>query len=132
MMISNLYGRIGQDPQARQTKAGKPMATTSIAVDVSGQQGEPETLWVSILAFGTQADTLLRAEKGQMLAAIGKMTRGEYTTKAGEVREQWTLLAESIVTAKSARPGGRRPQGTGQPSCERYQADRDFNDPIGF
>lgn len=108
MLIGNLYGRIGQTPQARQTKAGKPMATTTIAVDVTGQ-GEPETLWVSILAFGQQAEALLRAEKGQMLAAIGKLTRGTYTTQGGEVREQWALLAESIITATAARPTANHP-----------------------
>lgn len=129
MLIGNLYGRIGQAPQARQTKAGKPMTTATIAVDVTGQ-GEPETLWVSILAFGQQAEALLRAEKGQMLAAIGKLTRGSYTTPDGEVREQWALLAESIVTATAARSGPRRTaQGDRPPRRERAP---DYDDALAF
>jgi single-strand DNA-binding protein len=107
VLIANLYGRLGQDPVERLTNTGKLMATCSVAVDVAGHAAEPATLWVSVLAFGQVAEALLRAEKGQMLAAMGRLSRGEYTSKTGEVREQWTLVAESVVTAKSARPGRR-------------------------
>lgn len=61
MLIANVYGRLAADPIARTTKAGKPMTTASVAVDVSGRDETGETLWVSILAFGTQADALLHA-----------------------------------------------------------------------
>jgi single-strand DNA-binding protein len=108
VLIASIYGRLGADPVERTTKAGNSMVTVSVAVDVAGKDAEPATLWVSILAFGNVAEALLRAEQGQMLAAMGKLTRGEYTNKAGEVREQWTMLAESVVTAKSARPSGPR------------------------
>jgi len=115
MLITSLYGRLGADPVARTTKGGKAMTTVSVAVDVAPWNAdEPATLWVSVLAFGTQAEALLRASKGQMLAAMGKLTRGAYTTGTGEVREQWSLLADSIVTSKSAKPtGGRRPTPAG-------------------
>lgn len=110
MLIANLYGRLGQDPVARQTKAGGAMATASVVVDVTARNSEePASQWFNLLAFGAAADELLRAQKGQMIAALGKLTRGEYTTKAGEVREQWSLMADSVVTVKFAKPtGGRR------------------------
>lgn len=112
MLIANVYGRLGNDPVARTTKDGKAMATCSMAVDITPHNAEEqETLWVSVLTFGQVAETLLRAEKGQMVAAIGRMTKGQYTAKTGEIKEQWTLLAESVITAKTARPQGnaRRP-----------------------
>lgn len=108
MLIASIYARLAADPVARTTKTGKPMTTASVAVDVSGRDATGETLWVSVLAFGTQADALLRAGKGQMVAAMGRLSRGSYTAKDGARREQWTLLAESVVTARSARPIGRR------------------------
>jgi single-strand DNA-binding protein len=110
MLIGNLYGRLGADPVARQTKNGHAMATASVAVDVTAWQAEePETLWVSMLCFGVQADVLLRANKGEMIVAIGKLTRHDYThPETGEMRENWTMVAESVMTMTSARPPGGR------------------------
>lgn len=132
MLISNIYGRLAADPTEKTTRTGKPMALASVAVDVTGQRaedGDSETLWVSLMAFGHQCEALLRAEKGQMVAAIGKLTRGRYTGKDGTERESWTLLAESVITAKSARPGARRRQ---DPPPDRRAPARDFDDAIDF
>lgn len=107
MLIGDIYGRLGSDPVARTTKAGADMATASVAVDVSGKDSEGETLWVNVLCFGHQAETLLRASRGETLAAMGRMTRQPYTAKDGALRESWTMLADSIIVAKSARPAGR-------------------------
>ena len=133
MLIGNIYGRLSADPTEKTTRTGKPMALASVAVDVTGQRtedGDAETLWVSLMAFGHQCEALLRAEKGQMVAAIGKLTRGHYTGKDGTERESWTLLAESVVTAKSARPGARKRQDP--PPPDRRAPARDFDDEIGF
>ncbi|MCK7581695.1 MAG: hypothetical protein MZV65_42825 [Chromatiales bacterium] len=43
------------------------MALASVAVDVTGQRtedGDSETLWVSLMAFGHQCEALLRAREG--------------------------------------------------------------------
>jgi single-strand DNA-binding protein len=131
MLIANIYGRLAADPTERTAKSGNPMATASIAVDVAGRDSEPTTLWVGILAFGVQAEALLRASKGEMLAAMGRLTRGSYTAKDGTERERWTLIADSVVTAKSARPGARRKDT--QPQRNEAKADQTpLNDPLGF
>lgn len=103
-----MHGRLAADPVERQTKAGLPMVTCNVAVDVSGRDSE-ETMWVGLLAFGHAADELLRASKGSMVAAIGKLTKSRYTGKDGAERESWSLLADSILTVASARPGARKP-----------------------
>ncbi|WP_295438805.1 single-stranded DNA-binding protein [uncultured Thiodictyon sp.] len=130
MLIANIYGRLGADPVARTTKAGKDMATVSVAVDVAPWNADAgATLWVSVLGFGTTAEAMLRAEKGQMLAAVGKLSRGSYTTAAGEVREQWSLMADSVVTAKSAKPtGGRRAAPTQADRPKPGGSDRGFSE----
>lgn len=136
MLIANLYGRLGQDPTERHTKSGGAMATASVVVDVSSYNAEePASQWFNVLAFGTAAEELLRASKGQMVACIGKLTRGEYTAKTGEVREQWSLVADSVVCAKSAKPTGKaRPQGQ-QPRPQndsRRNTGAPFDDQIDF
>lgn len=132
MLIANIYGRLAADPVAHTTKTGKPMTTASVAVDVSGRDAEGETLWVSILAFGTQAEALLRAGKGQMVAAMGRIYRGQHERRIGELCKSWTLLADSIVTATSAKPGaadgcpqqGRRGRPRRRGSTMRCRSDR--------
>lgn len=139
MLIANIYGRIGADPVARTTKAGNAMTTCSVAVDVTAKDAEPTTLWVSILAFGGAAEDLLGARKGQMMAAMGRLSRGQYTTAAGEVRENWTLLADSVVSAASAKPSSHkagntqsRPPDRQRAASRRFQEPAPFDDPIGF
>ena len=109
MIYASIHGRLGADPTATTTKNDKPMTRASIAVDVTGHAAEDaETLWVSILAFGTAAEALDRAAKGEMVTAQGHITRGHYTAKDGQLRESWTLLADAVLTARSARPTGKR------------------------
>ena len=98
----------GGDPVASETKTGKPMVRATIAVDVTGFGAEAqETLWISVLAFGSIAEPLRHASKGETLTAMGKLTRGRYSTPDGQERESWTLLADAVLTAKSARPSGQ-------------------------
>ncbi len=103
MIQASIYGRLGTDRKASQTKTGKPMCTASVAVDVSGKEGDPETLWVSVLAFGKNAELLLRNEKSGWLAAMGRLTRSRYTGSGGKERENWTLLVDSIHSSRTVR-----------------------------
>ena len=111
MIYASIHGRIGADPTKTATQSGKDMTRISVVLDVAGHTAETEeSLWVSILAFGRVADDLARARKGEMLTAQGKLTRGRYTGRDGTARESWTLVADSVITARSARPSGQRRQ----------------------
>lgn len=129
MIVASIHGRIGGDPVSSETKTGKPMCRVSVAVDVAGfNASEPESLWVSVMAFSRQAETLARCVKGETLSAMGKLSRSHYVGKDGTERESWSLLADAVVTTRSARPPGRksgaRPGG--------YDAQAPFDDDIGF
>ena len=126
MIQASIHGRIGQDPATSQTKTGKPMCRVSCAVDVTGHNAtDEESVWVGVLAFGRTADDLARAEKGQTLSAMGRLTRSHYVAKDGIERESWSLLADAVITAKSARPSGRK-------AAPRSSAGVDFDDPTAF
>ena len=108
-VYASIHGRLGTDPVAGETKSGNPMVRASVAVDVTGHAAEDEeTLWVSILAFGAAADALDRAAKAEMVTVQGRMSRGHYTAKDGSQRESWTMIADAVLTARSARPTGKR------------------------
>ena len=138
-LIANLYGRLGGEPVARTTKNGKEMTTVQVAVDVTPRDAAaPETLWVGLLACGTAAQTLQRAQKGQMVAALGRMTRGIYTPVDGEPRESWGMLCDSLVVTTSAKPtGGARAPGHGEPARNpaapaEPEPEPFYDDPIPF
>jgi len=109
MIQASLYGRLGRDPKPGTTKAGKPMATVSIAVD-TGQEPGTETLWVNVLCFGALAETLQRHRQGDMIATMGKLTRSRYTGQDGQERESWSLLADGLHSSRTVRPAGRKAQ----------------------
>ena len=103
-MTMALYGRLGRDPYAIETRSGKPMAAVNVAVEI-GRDGEGEPLWIGLLAFGRAADDLLRHRKGDMLSAFGRVQRRTWKTRDGEEREQLQIIAESVISARTVRPG---------------------------
>ena len=118
-MHATVYGRASFEPRQHVTKSGKDMTTCRLAVDVTGQGEEQMTLWPDVLAFGRSAEVLAAVEKGQMVSAMGRVTMSRYTAKDGTEREQLSLLADTIVTARSGRPGGRRPKSNGGYAASR-------------
>lgn len=136
-ITASIHGRIGTDPVLGETKAGKPMCRVNIAVDVTpGNSDTDETLWVSVLAFGQAAETLSKATKGETLTAMGRLSRGRYQGRDGTERESWALLADAVLTTRSARPGGgrkRQDQDQGRQDQGGHRAPRpEFDDELPF
>jgi single-strand DNA-binding protein len=110
MIRAAIHGRIGGDPVQRETRAGKPMCTASIAVDVAKAGEEAATEWFSIVAFGAVGDALARHVKGDLISAMGPLTRSVFTARDGQERMSWSLLAESVLSARPiGRPRARAP-----------------------
>ncbi len=108
MIRVSVYGRLGADPVERETRGGKPMATVSIAVNAARPDADPDTEWFSVIAFGQAAKDLLRHAKGDLCAIMGALQRTRYTRHDGTEREGWSLTCDSIVSARTVRPGGGR------------------------
>jgi hypothetical protein len=56
------------------------------------------------------------------------MTRSTYTPANGEPRDNWSLLADTVVVAKSARPSGRKAAGNQSSRRETWERDGDAID----
>jgi single-strand DNA-binding protein len=109
MIQASIYGRLGRDPETRQTKNGNDMVTASIAVDATpGNAENPETIWFSIMAFGKTADTLARHQKGDLVSLSGRITQSRWTGKDGEEKTSLTLMADAAVSARTVRPNSGR------------------------
>lgn len=109
---ASAYGRLGRDPRAITTASGKGMASASIACDVSSQRDQDGTHWLPLLAFGGQAETLLKHQQGDMIAATGRMQRNVWTDKEGVQHVDLQLIVDTITSARTVRPGAKRAKRT--------------------
>ena len=71
------------------------------------------TLWLTVLAFGGVADELARHSAGDPVSVSGRLQLSRYVTNDGEAREGWQVIADSVVSSRSVRPGGGRRKGDG-------------------
>lgn len=117
-----ITGTLAQVPIARSTAKGNAMATGSLAVQASAD-GKPA--YVGLLAFGSEAEALLQCDKGDVVAVRGRLELNRWTSKEGDAREGWQLIADSLLAgpekpapAKTA-PRSKRP--TPQ-AAQRFQA----------
>ena len=135
-LFANVTGRAAFDAKQRTSKAGKQMTSVRVAVDVTPNNADHEqTLWLDILTFGEQAARAAGIEKGQPVAAIGRVTRGEYVTQTGERREAWTMLADTVLCASQPRPAQRQQAPDSrrqQAASDQFQAPSDFDDEVPF
>ena len=126
-MQASIYGRLGRDPEARQTASGTAMVTSTVAVSMEcrerGKDTKDETEWVNLVCFGRTAQALERHEKGDMIAAFGRVQLSTWTSKAGEAQRGFQLVADSIVSARTSRPGSRRKKKEGDLAGTASKAD---------
>ena len=134
MMTLSVYGRLGREPRPITTKTGKAMTVASLAVTVpSREDGETvdATQWLSVTAFGRIADDLAALGKGDMVAVIGRAQLNRYQAQDGGAREDLGLVADSLVSARTSRPGKRKARSEG-PSTSSPGREPEFNDDIPF
>ena len=106
------YGRLVDDPQVKQTSKRTPMTLARMAVPLPCSQADDgtATMWLSVLAFGRQADALAKHHKGELVSVAGNMQVRQWTGQNGETRQGWQVIADSVISARTARPGGKKGQ----------------------
>lgn len=106
------YGRMVADPQTRATTNGKNMAMARLAVSLpchTGQNGEA-TYWLGVVAFGKQADALAEHVKGDLVSVAGTMQVNQWTGQDGGTQQGYQVVADSVISARTVRPGGKAGQ----------------------
>ncbi|MGG5962929.1 single-stranded DNA-binding protein [Salmonella enterica] len=109
------YGRLVADPQTRTTSKGTNMAMARMAVSLpcnSAQDGQA-TLWLGVLAFSKQADALAKHQKSDLVSVSGQLQINQWTGQDGSTHSGYAMVADSVVSARTVRPGGRSQQKSG-------------------
>lgn len=122
------YGRLVADVQSRTTGNGNPMAFTRMAVTLPCQKAEngEATFWLAVTAFGKQAEALAKHQKGDMVSVAGNMQVNQWTDNDGGTQTGYQVIADSVISARTARPpGGKKAQwGQATGALRRVQEQR--------
>ncbi|HDY8999221.1 single-stranded DNA-binding protein [Klebsiella pneumoniae] len=104
------YGRLVADPQTRTTASGTSMAMARLAVSLpcnAAADGQA-TFWLGVIAFGKQADALAGHVKGDLVSVAGAMQVNQWAGKDGGTQQGYQVVADSVISARTVRPGGKR------------------------
>ena len=106
----SFIGRLGRDPEIRQTNSGKSVASFSLACSEK-YNGEEKTEWVNVVAWEKLADVIGKyLTKGSLVYIGGKMQTRKWQDKEGTER----YTAEIICREMKMLGGGSGKQREGQ------------------
>ncbi|EHI3194103.1 TPA: single-stranded DNA-binding protein [Salmonella enterica subsp. diarizonae serovar 61:r:-] len=135
------YGRIAADIQTKTTSNGNNMAFTRIAVALpcrTAENGEA-VMWPGVTAFGKQADALAKHQKGDLVSVSGQLQINQWTGQDGSTHSGYALVADSVISARTVRPGGgksKQKSGDNPPPAQHQtgtpQDGESFSDDIPF
>lgn len=106
------YGRLVADPQTRTTNSGSSMTMGRLAVALPchAAEGGEVTFWLGVVAFGKQADALAGHVKGDLVSVAGAMQVNQWAGKDGGTQQGYQVVADSVISARTVRPGGKAGQ----------------------
>ena len=92
-----IIGRLGRDPEIKQTKSGSNMCSMTVAVD-SGFGNNKTTTWYRVSAFGKNAENSAKyLKKGSLICASGDLAVNEFEGKDGTTKLSLDITADKIV-----------------------------------
>lgn len=94
-----IMGRLTRSPELRRTQSGKAVTSVTLAVDrdFKGQNGEKETDFIDIVAWGNTAEFLCNYfSKGRMAVAEGRLQIRDWTDKDGNKRRNAEIIVSNV------------------------------------
>jgi len=131
MMTASIHGRL-TTVKPLKTKTGKSMTVGQMVVNLPvAQTEETEGQWFNVLAFGDAAEELARVAPKTNVSLMGRVQFSRYE-KDGEERTVLQIIADSVLTVRSARPKGRSKrtqEGNRTSASPGWKPTGDFQDP---
>ena len=119
-----ITGKLHDEPQARTSANGNTFAVAKVKADDKGGAW----VWVSVIAFGDEAQRLLAMNAGDAVAIGGRAELKAWVDKEGNARPDVSVVADEIATLKG-RPRPPRPH---QPKAPRKQVSASTDAGIPF
>ncbi|MCL6416347.1 single-stranded DNA-binding protein [Aestuariirhabdus sp. Z084] len=105
-----VYGRIGGEIREIITRADKLMAVGSMVANLpcrASDSGEASQ-WFSFVGFERVAGELLEHQKGDLVSIQGQLQVNAYINRNEETVQELQILVESVVSARTSKPGRKR------------------------
>lgn len=119
-MINNVTfsGRLGADPELRQTNSGDAVTTLNVAVDA----GKDQTVWMRTSVWGKTAELCDQyLKKGSYVVINGRLTDDSYTNRDGVKVNKVGVKAFAVDFGP--RQAGDSPSATPQPVAAAHVQD---------
>ncbi len=118
-----LLGRVGTDPEMRQSQGGTPVTQFRMATDRRRQNGETEADWHSVVCWGRQAEAVAEyVRKGNRLYVSGSLAQNSFESEEGQRIHRTEVHAREVVFLDSNGNGngrsGDREEATGEAVTE--------------
>ena len=133
MLSALASGTLVRDPKSGISASGTRWANTTIRCNVGqSKEGDAETAFITVVAFGDVAERLARLAKGDAVSVQGNLKPTEYQ-KDGETRHGLEIIAQALLSPydlKKKRSDGDAHQDQRPP--QREHGGRDFDDELRF
>ncbi len=127
----NVTGRIGKEPEMRQTTSGKSVCNFSIALD-EGKDQDPT--WVDVTAWEKTAELVNEyLAKGDECGVTGRLRQERWEADGGEKRSRLVIVANQVVFLRKKGEGAAscQPAPAAQPPPPAAAPMGDDEDPFG-
>lgn len=131
-----ILGRLGRDPELRNTNNGNSVCSLAIATDESytdksGNKIE-QTEWHRVSLFGRTADNCSQyLHKGSLVYVEGRLATRKYTDKEGVERQITEIKGDRVqfLDSKGGSGQGGQPQASGRQRQAPSQSQNTSYDP---
>lgn len=97
MNLVVLIGNLARDPEVRYSQSQMAIAKFTIAINRYVKNGDNETDWIRVTAFGKQAELVeTYLKKGNKVAIEGRIQTGSYDDKDGKKVYTTDIIANRI------------------------------------
>lgn len=121
-----LTGRLGADPEVKQTQSGVAVCQFRLAVErkFKDKDGNRVTDWINIVAWRNTAEFCARyLKKGSKIGLEGTIQTRSYDAQDGSKRYVTEVVADGVEFCESRRDGAPAPGDADAPAAGRTTAD---------
>src|SRR5690606_27663143 len=89
-----IYGRLGKNPELRQTKKDKPFCTFTLAEPIDGSDAPR---WHNVVMWDKESEHWAEVlKKGMSIFVRGRISDKEFKNEKGEIKKYQEVNADSI------------------------------------
>ena len=93
-----LLGRVGADPELRQTNGGTAVVELRLATDRRSQNNESQTDWHTVVVWAKTAEAVANyVRRGDRVHVAGSLRQRSWQTDSGERRSKIEVHASEVI-----------------------------------